>query len=195
VIAESCFANKLEDAIDFLEEALRCAGDDCGYAAQLEIALALVLVATLDPARADPHLGRAIELARIAGQPALLAEATALSALARLFTGHGVDDEAPQQALALEDADRAVPFQMRPSLNVAQVYEFTGRLDRARELFVALRERVTVRGEESDLPWILVHLAVTSWLAGDYARAEGEADAALQAASLTARTFSLPSHS
>jgi DNA-binding CsgD family transcriptional regulator len=185
VIAEFCFANKLDDAIHFLEEALSCAGDDCGYAAQLEIALAVVLVATLEPARADPHLGRAIELARIAGETPLLAEATALSALARLFTGHGVDDEALQQALALEDADRAVPFQMRPSLNVAQVYEFTGRLDRARELFVALCERVTARGEETDLPWILVHLAVTSWLAGNLAVAEDEADAALQAATLT----------
>jgi len=185
VIAEFCFANKLDDAIHFLEEALTCAGDDCGYAAQLEIALAVVLVATLDPARSDPHLSRAIELARIAGESALLAEATALSALARLFTGHGVDDEELRLALALEDADRAVPFQMRPSLNVAQVYEFTGRLEEARELFVALCERVTARGEETDLPWILVHLAVTSWLAGNFAVAEDEADAALQAATLT----------
>jgi hypothetical protein len=52
VIAEFCFANKLDDAIHFLEEALACAGDDCGYAAQLEIALEVVLVATLEPARA-----------------------------------------------------------------------------------------------------------------------------------------------
>jgi hypothetical protein len=50
---------------------------------------------------------------------------------------------------------------------------------------VGLRERIVARGEESDLPFVLVHLAVTSWLAGDLEVAEDEAGDALRVATLT----------
>ena len=49
--------------------------------------------------------------------------------------GHGLDERALNRALALEDIDREVPFQMRASLNVAIAYEFSGRVDLAPPLF------------------------------------------------------------
>jgi DNA-binding CsgD family transcriptional regulator len=96
-----------------------------------------------------------------------------------------VDEQALERALALEDVDREVPFQMRVSLNVAIVYEFTGRIDLARELFVNLRERLVACGEESDLPLVLTHLALTALLAGDLEVAEREASDAERVAALT----------
>ncbi len=63
-------------------------------------------------------------------------------------------------------------------------YEFTGRLDRARELLAALREQIAARGEESALPFVLVHVAVTAWLAGDFETTEREASEALRVAAL-----------
>ena len=167
-----------------LQEALACVGDDPGHAALLEFALGTQLLAQLEPARANRHLVRAVELAESVGDAPLLAETLANKAVSDLLSGQGVDDAVLQRTLRLEDPERAAPFQLSPSFSVAQVYEFTGRIDEARELFALLRERLTARGQETDLPWVLVHLAGTSWLRGDLARAEAEADQALRGATL-----------
>jgi DNA-binding CsgD family transcriptional regulator len=172
-------------AIPLLEEALTCVGDDAGLAAQLETSLGFATSVALDLAGAVPHLDRAVDLAEAANEDALLAEATAMRALSRFLLGLGADEEALQRALALEDPDREVPFQRRPSLIVAQIYEFTGRIGLARRLLVGLRERIVARGEEGDLPLVLVHLAETSRLAGHLDGAEREADDALRVATLT----------
>jgi ATP/maltotriose-dependent transcriptional regulator MalT len=184
VIAETWSLERLDAAIPLLEEALACVGDDAGLGAQLETSLAMIAIAMANPA-ADRHLRRAVELAELADEPGLLAEAIALRALSRLSTGQGLDEEALERALALEDPDREVPFQLCPSMNVAQAYEFTGRLDQARGLLVGLRDRIAARGQESDLAFVLVQLAATAWLAGDLEGAESKADDALRVASLT----------
>jgi DNA-binding CsgD family transcriptional regulator len=171
-------------AIPLLEEALACVGDDLGPAAQLETSLGYAASVAVDLAGAVPHLDRAVELAESARDDALLAEATAMRALARFVLGLGADHEALERALALEDPDREVPVQRRPSLIVAQLYEFTGRIDVARGLLVSMRKRIVARGEESDLPYVLAHLAETSRLAGHLAIAEREADDALRVATL-----------
>ncbi len=171
-------------AIPLLEQALACAGDDTSLQAQVQTSLGSLAVVIADADGALRHLGRAVELAQLAGDGALLAEATALRAQAALMFGRGLDEPALERALELEDPERDVLFQLRPSLNVAQVYEFTGRIAAARALLVGLRERIVARGEESDLAYVLVHLAGTSLLAGDLERAEREANDALRVAEL-----------
>jgi DNA-binding CsgD family transcriptional regulator len=185
LLAEAHVFDRPEAAIPLLEKALTYVGDDAGHAAQLEISLGIVLISVLDLPRSDRHLVRAVELAEQAGDTALVAEAIALKANGRLFLGQGQDEQALERALALEDLDREVPFQMHASLNVAQVYEFTGRLDLARRLLVKLRERLAARGEEADLAWVLGHLAGTALLAGDLEIAEREASDAERVAALT----------
>jgi len=185
LLAEVRAAESPEAAIPLLEEALACVGDDWRHAAQIEVALSFLLIAVLDLAQADRHLVRAVELTERAGDAGLLAEAVALNAVAALFLGRGVDESALARALALEDEDREVPLQMRPALNIAHVYKFTGRIDLARGLLVRLHDQVVGRGEETEVPWVLVHLAETSLLAGDFAEAEREADEALRTATLT----------
>jgi DNA-binding SARP family transcriptional activator/DNA-binding CsgD family transcriptional regulator len=185
LLAEVVVWERPPAAVPLLERALACVGNDVGLAAQLETSLGYVFGGTADPARADLHLGRGVDLAERAGDDALLAQAIALRALTRLLYGVGVDERGAERALDLEDRDRAVPFQLRVSLNVAQFYEFTHRLESARELFVGVRDRLVARGAESDLPFVLAHLAGTAWPAGELERAECEADEALRAAALT----------
>jgi DNA-binding CsgD family transcriptional regulator len=185
LLAEVCAVDSPETAIRLLEDALACAGDDAGQRARLEVSLGILLLATLDVAGADVHLHRAVKQAAAAGVTASLAEAIAMRAMCGIYLGRGVDDEELQRALALEDPDREVMFQMRPSFIVAQVYEFTGEVERARGLLLELRERIVARGEESDLPWVLAQLGATAWQAGDLADAEAYFEDALSAAELT----------
>jgi DNA-binding CsgD family transcriptional regulator len=185
LLAEACASvHRLEAAIPPLEEALACVGEDASLAARLEISLGIVRLSALDVHRAHHHLSRAVELAERTGDTALVGAAVAVRANGNLLSGRGVDERELESALALEDPERDVPFQMRVSMNVAQTYEFTGRVDLARGLLVGLRERLVARGEESDLPWVLAHLASTAWLAGDLEVAEREADHAEQVAIL-----------
>lgn len=184
LLAETRGVQRPHAAIALLEQAIACVGDDAALAAQLETSLGLICVALLDVAGAERHLGEAVELAELAGDTAVLAEATALGALTAVVAGRGVDEQALHRALALEDPDREVPFQLRPSLNVARVYEFTGQIGPARELLDALRERIVARGEESDLPFVLVLLGDTAMLAGELDVAERELDDALRVATL-----------
>jgi DNA-binding CsgD family transcriptional regulator len=185
LLAEAYLFDRPHTAIPMLEEALACVGEDTGHAARLEIALGGALAAVLDVARSDLHLMRAVELAERAGDAALVGEAIAMKQTYGLIAGKGLDDEALKRALALEDLDREVPFQMRVSMNVAQAYMFTGRLDLARELYIALRQRLVARGDEADLGWVLAQLGATAWLAGDLDAAERETTHAERIAILT----------
>jgi DNA-binding CsgD family transcriptional regulator len=187
LLAEVRATNTPTESIALLEEALESCGDDSALAAHAEATLALLAGAVSDPAAIDRHLGRAIELAERAGEPAALAEVLGLRALTNLVFGKGVDAALLERALALEDSEREVGFHLRPSLNVAQVYEFTGQLDRARELLLRLRDQMQARGEEADLMMTRTQLVGTSWLAGDLEGAEREAGELLRVATLTGR--------
>jgi DNA-binding CsgD family transcriptional regulator len=171
-------------ARSLLEDALGHAIDDAGLEAQLETSLGLVFSAQFDPENALLHLGRAVELAEVAEDDALVAEATALRTLANFVFGGGLDEEELDRALALEDHDRDLRFQLRPSFNAAQAYMFVGRIDEARALLVGLRERILARGDENDLAWVLGQLAAAHWLAGEPDAADRTADEALDAAEL-----------
>src|SRR5262249_37923166 len=148
LLAETRLFDRPSAAIPFLEEALACVGDDAGHAAQLEIALGGARGAIHDVRRAHRHLMRAVGLAERAGDAALVGEAIAMKATYGLLAGRGLDDQTLTRALALEDMAREVPFQMRVSMNVDQAYQFTGRLNFARVLFVYMRERLATQHED-----------------------------------------------
>ncbi len=185
LLAEGRVFDRPDAAIPLLEEALACVGDDTAHAAQLEISLGVVLLAVLQVGRAETHLVHAVELAERSGNTALIAEAIALKSLSELFAGKGVDHQSLNRALALEDVDREVGFQMRASFNVAQVSCLIGNLNVARELLTNLRDRLSARGEEVDLAWVLGQLSVTEMLAGNFELAEREANNAERVAVLT----------
>jgi DNA-binding CsgD family transcriptional regulator len=187
LLAEDRTTNSPVEGIALLEQALECCGDDHALAAHIEATLGLIAGAVSDPAAIDLHLGRAIELAERAGEPAVVAEVLGLRTLTMLVYGHGVDEASLDRALALEDPEREVGFHLRPSLNVAQVYEFTGQLDRARDLLLRVRDQMQARGEEADLMMARTQLIGTAWLAGDFEAAGREAAELLRLAALTGR--------
>jgi DNA-binding CsgD family transcriptional regulator len=187
LLAEDRATNAPASGIALLEEALEYAGGDVALAAQIETSLGLIAAAVVDIPGTELHLGRAIELAERASEPAAVAEALGLWTLTKLVYGQGFDEASLERALALEDPEREVGFHLRPSLNAAQAYEFTGQLHRARELLVSLRDRMVARGEEADLGMVRAHLTATSWLSGDLEGAEREASETLRVATLTGR--------
>lgn len=187
LLAEDRATNSPAAGIALLDQALECSGDDLALAAHIETSLGLIAGAVADISGAGLHLSRAVELAERAGEPGTVAEALGLWTLTKLVYGQGLDEASLERALALEDPEREVGFHLRPSLNVAQVYEFTGQIDRARELLVGLRDRMLARGEEADLGMVRAHLTATSWLAGDLEGAEREASETLRVAMLTGR--------
>jgi DNA-binding CsgD family transcriptional regulator len=185
LLAEGRMFDRPDSAIPLLEEAVACVGDDPAHAAQLEVSFGIVLLGVFKVAEAETHLIRAVELAERSGDRGLIAEAIALRALSALFAGKGVDQHSLNRALALEDIDREVPFQMRASFNVAQVCQYIGNLSVARDLLTSLRDRLIVRGEEVDLAWVLAQLASNDVLCGRLELAEQEATDAERVAVLT----------
>jgi DNA-binding CsgD family transcriptional regulator len=185
LMAATRVSERPEDSLPLLEEALACSGDDDTRSAELEIAIATLHVVLFDFTAARPRLDRAVELAERSGSDELLAEAIATRAYGRFMAGDAFDDAALEKALALEDLDREAALQIRPSMSVGQLYQFVGRPDLARIHFTRLREHLEARGDEGDLPWVLVHLAAVSCLAGDLGRSEREASEAERAAAVS----------
>jgi DNA-binding CsgD family transcriptional regulator len=170
--------------IGLLEGAIKLVGDDIALEAELETSLGYMLQAVFELVAADPHLVRAADLAVRVGDRSLMSQAGALRVFSNVLLGRGADDSALERALTLEDPDHEVPFQRQPSLIVALILEYTGRLERAQELLASLRERLVARGDEGDLALVLVHQGVTAALLGPLDVAEEHADEALRVATL-----------
>jgi DNA-binding CsgD family transcriptional regulator len=184
VLAETCYRDRLPDALGLLSEALSLVADDPARTAELELSLAFVALATGDAGGVALHARRSAELAEQLGDTAALAEALAMSGVASFFMAQGFDEATLERALSLEDPERRVPLQLRPSMNAAQLFEWICRFDRAEPLYAELRDRIVARGEESDLPFVLVHLAACRIFVGDLATAEAYANEALDVADL-----------
>jgi len=96
-----------------------------------------------------------------------LAEALAVSAMMDYMLGSGLDEAKIQRALGLEDPDRQVTGELRPSLIAGYLMLYEGRLERSVDILSRLRERILERGQESDLPFMLSHLAWAECWRGD----------------------------
>jgi DNA-binding CsgD family transcriptional regulator len=185
LLAELNGVERPEAARIMLMDALACAGGDAALCARVEISLAATATALANLPDAVDHLSRAVEFASSTRDQGLTAEALAMRVLVHFMLGRGLDEEALERALSMENGERDVAFSRQPSLIAAQLYKWVGRLEASRALLARLHERIVRRGEESDLALVLLHLAETSWLAGALEVAEIEADAALHHASLT----------
>ena len=95
------------------------------------------------------------------------------------MAGRGSDHAAIERALALEDRTRTGQLLLRPTSLAAQIAVYEGRLSEADGL---LREQcawATERGEESELPFLLFHLALLEWWRGDFAATARYAEEAI----------------
>jgi DNA-binding CsgD family transcriptional regulator len=141
----------VRDAAPVFEEALELT-DDPAVAAAIELQLAFNANASADFVEAEAHATRALALAMPLGTEGGLAEALAVAEIARFQLGRGVVEANLERALALEDPDRLVTVELRPSLIAGLIMMYVGNLERSIELLREVRARVLERGDDSSLP-------------------------------------------
>jgi DNA-binding CsgD family transcriptional regulator len=177
-IHEDSFA----EALRVLQEALENAEGSRELELAIEIRMAFASVSMGDFAAAAQHGRRALALAGRGADPAAVAGALAVAAIADFLVGRGLDEAKVERSLRLEDPDRQVPSLMRPSLIAGCLALFEGRLERCERLLLPLRERILARGEESDLVGVCIYLVWSRCWRGDLARAQGYAAEAIDSA-------------
>jgi DNA-binding CsgD family transcriptional regulator len=171
------------EAIGLFEQALEQAGNDVRVRCAIHLSLAYGWLRTGDFAAAPRHARRALDLARQAGDPASLAEALAVAAMADFLLGRGLDEAKIERALRLEDPYRQIPVQMRPSLIAGYLALYEGSLHRSAQILGRLRERIIEGGQDSDLPMVSSYLCWSACWRGGLPEAEDYAAEAIEAAS------------
>ncbi|WP_319436513.1 AAA family ATPase [Mycobacterium sp. RTGN5] len=172
------------DAIGLLERGLNDVGDDLAMRVQMLVTLCFAQgnVGRYDAAAesADDAVADAERL----GHPGLLSQALGMQVIAHVVRGDGLDEQALQRALELEDPKAPVPLPFRPSLQNAAILAWTGRLDRAHHEMLAIRHRCIEYGEENELMFLAFHGALIEIWRGDFAEATQIARDAMERARL-----------
>jgi len=172
------------DATRLLEEALEDA-DEPTVRIALHTSLGFSRSRLGDFAGADRHAEHALAEARRCGDRALLAEALAMRTMVDFLLGQGVDWANVERALALENRERLVPVQLRPSMIAALLTLYCGNLAEARARLTELRVAASDSGDESDLPFVLLWLAHLETLSGRFEDAGALTEEAAVVAALT----------
>lgn len=170
------------DALAHLSDALGCASEDPRLGATVELRLSFILRAMGEFDAADPHTRRALVLAQELGDDAVVAEALALVARQDFLQGRGLDQSMVDRSLALEDTNRPVAIQMRPSKIAGDLLLYDGQLERAVRILGEERQRALDRGDDADLPFILGHLTWAECWRGNLTVAAAHAQEALAVA-------------
>lgn len=172
----------LPEAIRLFEEALEYTGSNRALRSSIELHLAFAANAAGNWAAAEPHARNALNAAEQLQDWPVVAEALAVTVILEYLLGRGLDERRLMRALELEDPQRQTTIEMRPTLIAAHLMLYEGRLERSRDLFLALRLRVIDRGEESDLPFPTSYLVWAETMRGDLVAASRYADEALASA-------------
>jgi DNA-binding CsgD family transcriptional regulator len=114
-----------------------------------------------------------------------LAEALAVASVTDYLLGGGLDEARIETALELEDPDRQVTAEMRPSLIAGYLMLWEGRLGESIRILGDQRRRLIDRGEESDLPLVSSYLGWAECWRGNLDAAERFCQEALDSAAST----------
>lgn len=182
LLAETYALEDPRSSVPLLEEALALVPDDLAYAAHLHLLLAGAHVTLMEFGASMTHHDACIDLASRSGAMAVLATALGQRAPTAVMMGLDLDEPSLQVALTYESHELLSVFQARASLMVAMAYIYTGQVDRARPILLRLRDWLVDRGNESELSYACILLAITSVLSGEFATAADEAEQALRAA-------------
>ncbi|MGE2733424.1 LuxR C-terminal-related transcriptional regulator [Mycolicibacterium vaccae] len=125
---------------------------------------------------------RAADIAEDLGIPDVISKAQALWVHANFLFGNGVDEEALERAVALEDYDDDVPIPFRASAVLALVRAWTGHLAEARRQMAEVRTRCLDRGSERNMMAVASYGALIEMWDGELAAARTFADEAVERA-------------
>jgi DNA-binding CsgD family transcriptional regulator len=169
----------LAEAIRLLLAAAEDADDDPLLRATIEIELVIFLYQSGQVRSAEPHAERCFELAKQAGDEAVLALARTISALISFLLGHGYKTEGFGHAVAstptgprLSGVPYATWIPFKPEFIEALMQKWGDDFPRARSAFAEQRERLLERHEEASLGPILFQIAELECWAGNWVLAE-----------------------
>jgi ATP/maltotriose-dependent transcriptional regulator MalT len=173
------YHDSFPEALRLLEAAVPQAGDDVRLRAGIELELAFARLNTGDMPGAVPHARAALVGAESAGDQGLLAQALAVAVTTEVALGRGADRASLERALALEGWQAPTVVALRPSYLAGAAALLTGDLDTAHCTLASLRQKLIVRGEDSDLPAVAFHATAAECLRGDTAAAARLAEEAM----------------
>lgn len=176
--------NSIPEAVVLLKEALTHVGDDVEVRLATDLNLTYGAMSMGDFEGAGSHASRALVLAEHIEEPALLAQALGVKAMADFLLGRGLDEASVARALRLEDPRRQVPVMLRPSLVAGLVALYMGHLARCEQLLAGLRHRIIVGGEECELPFVCGYLTWSACWRGDLSAAAAFASESIESATL-----------
>lgn len=116
------------------------------------------------------------------GHPQMMGQALSMQVIAGFLLGNGVDDEARSRALALEQHNPPPWVQLRPTVHAASLLAWTGDLDAARQRFMAVRQDLIERGQESELMFVAFLSMLTEVWRADFVTARSVTDDAVERA-------------
>ena len=140
-------------AREVLEQARDEIGDREPDRVMLELRLAYVLCNLGLRAPAAELTCAALAHARALEEPALLAQALAVSVMLDFNLGRGLDEARLAEALELEVRDRRMTDELQPSLIAALLFLWIGRFGEASALLDAMAARSEDHGETHSLVW------------------------------------------
>ncbi len=164
------------------EEAVATAGNDPAMLSALERRLAYAYVAQGRFDQIRPHAHRSLAHARRSGDPLDRAESLAVATIADLLMGQGLNRAWIDEALALEEPNRELSTEMRPSLIAGDIAVYVGELSRATRILTELHQSMYEQGFESDQVLVASHLIWAECWRGNLARAEALAADSMEAA-------------
>lgn len=157
------------EATTLLGEALHDAGDDLVLRVQILVPLAYAQVNVRQLDDAATSVADAVRTAEHIHQPQLLSQSLAMHALVGFLLGNGLDEPALERALELEDREAPISALLDASVQSAVLMGGSGRLERARDQWLALRRRAIERGEEVELLMFAFHSGLNEMWRGNFA--------------------------
>ena len=167
--------------VELFETAKAEVGDDIRLQIETERGLAWSIHETGDVAAAEALARHALELSEQLGDTGVLASALADVAVHESLRGNGLAFATIERALSLESEVGWHPILSRPRWIHAMLLQWAGQLDESRVALEALLRDVLAQGDEHPLAHVLVQLARTECLAGNWERAARYAEESYEA--------------
>jgi DNA-binding CsgD family transcriptional regulator len=178
------YTEGLSACLPLLQRALAEAGEGTALSAEVhrDMGFALgVSTQNFTEAPVEQFLA-AFETASRLGDEGLVSQVLAFQAIAEFVTGHGVRRDLTARALATRQQAGRVPMELRPRVMVSHVLRCSDDLAGARELLTSEYAEAIEQGAETDLPFLILHLAELETWAGNYGLAEEYAEHGYQVA-------------
>ena len=180
----------MDAAMGACEQALAEPIDEPGLKAEIHATFAYV--ADEDNRRRAEHAQAALRLLSEVEPADPRVEATALVAFAcaQYYLGRGLERDAMERAIALEEAFESPRVADRASTVLGEWLKYTDDFDAARRHLEAAHRAALEEGDDSSLPDILAHLAELELWAGKWDLADQYAGKSLKAAEQTGQEAS-----